>query len=170
MKETFSICFSAIFALGLVACNPDTSKQVSQSTAATSAVTPDASTPTADTTKPSNPDAPLMAFTETEFDFGTIKDGDVVNHTFKFTNTGKTPLIIQNATAPCGCTVPQWPKKPIAPGSTGVISVQFNSRGKSGQQNKVVTIIANTEPIESHVTMKGNVEEGVAAMNGPLQK
>jgi hypothetical protein len=170
MKKTIPFCLSAIFALGLVACNPETSKQASESTTAATPAETSVATPVSEPAKASNPDAPFIAFTETEFDFGTIKDGDVINHTFKFTNSGKTPLIIQNATAPCGCTVPQWPKEPIAPGASGEINVQFNSRGKSGQQNKVVTIVANTEPVESHVTVKGNVEPGVSAMNGPLQK
>ena len=104
---------------------------------------------------------PKFSFNQEEYNFGQIKDGDIVSHTFRFTNTGQAPLIISKATAACGCTVPQWPKEPIAPGETGEIEVsikkpipvggsgeikvQFDSSNKPGMQNKVVTITANTE-------------------------
>ena len=77
--------------------------------------------------------------------FGQIRDGDIVSHTFRFTNSGEAPLIISKATAACGCTVPQWPKQPIPVGGSGEIQVQFDSSNKPGMQNKVVTITANTE-------------------------
>ena len=86
-----------------------------------------------------------MTFQETEYDFGTINEGDVVEHIFKFTNTGKAPLVIVSAKGSCGCTVPEWPKEPIAPGATGEMLVKFNSNGKPNLQNKQVTITANTE-------------------------
>ena len=74
-----------------------------------------------------------------------LRDGDIVSHTFRFTNSGEAPLIISKATAACGCTVPQWPKQPIPVGGSGEIQVQFDSSNKPGMQNKVVTITANTE-------------------------
>ena len=80
-----------------------------------------------------------------EHNFGQIRDGDIVSHTFRFTNSGEAPLIISKATAACGCTVPQWPKQPIPVGGSGEIQVQFDSSNKPGMQNKVVTITANTE-------------------------
>tara|TARA_Y100000816_G_C25976977_1_gene510019 strand:+ start:292 stop:759 length:468 start_codon:yes stop_codon:yes gene_type:complete len=88
---------------------------------------------------------PKFSFDQEEHNFGQIKDGDIVSHTFRFTNTGQAPLIISKATAACGCTVPQWPKQPIPVGGTGEIQVQFDSSNKPGMQNKVVTITANTE-------------------------
>lgn len=115
-------------------------------------------------------DSPAMTFEETTWDFGTIQDGDVVKHTYTFTNTGKSPLIIQNATAQCGCTVPQWPREPIAPGQKGEIQVEFNSKGKAGVQSKSVTITANTQPEITQVMLKGVVESGVASMKGPMKK
>ncbi len=99
-----------------------------------------------------------IEFEETNFDFGTIKQGDKVTHVFKFRNTGNEPLIISNAKATCGCTVPEWPKDPVPPGATGEIKVVFNSRGKSNKQNKKVTITANTNPPQSFVYLKGFVE------------
>jgi len=91
------------------------------------------------------------------YDFGKIKEGDKVSHSFKFTNTGKSPLIITSAIASCGCTTPVWPKTPIMPGDTGSISVTFNSRGKSGLQDKLITVSANTQPAQSIVHLLGEV-------------
>ena len=88
---------------------------------------------------------PKFSFQEEEHNFGDINDGDIVSHTFKFTNSGEAPLIISKATAACGCTVPQWPRQPIPVGGSGEIQVQFDSSNKPGMQNKVVTITANTE-------------------------
>lgn len=116
-------------------------------------------------------DAPVMNFEQTEYDFGTIKQGEVVEHTFTFTNTGETPLIIENASASCGCTVPEWTKTPVAPGEQGNVKVQFNSTGKVGQQAPMVTIRANTEPNIVRVSMKGTVETGIptAGADGPVR-
>jgi hypothetical protein len=114
-------------------------------------------------------DAPVMTFKETEHDFGTIKDGDVVNHTFEFTNTGKTPLVIESASSTCGCTVPEVPKEPIAPGESGKIGVQFSSAGKGGQQTlKVISIKANTQPEITQVNIKANILASAGA-NGPYR-
>ena len=88
---------------------------------------------------------PKFTFDQEEHNFGEIRDGDIVSHTFRFTNSGEAPLIISKATAACGCTVPQWPKQPIPVGGSGEIQVQFDSSNKPGMQNKVVTITANTE-------------------------
>ncbi|MEM9919563.1 MAG: DUF1573 domain-containing protein [Bacteroidota bacterium] len=100
----------------------------------------------------------IMTFKETEYDFGTIKEGEVVKHTFSFVNTGKVPLLISNARSTCGCTVPKWPKEPIAPGESGKIKVRFNSTNKRDRQNKPVTITANTYPNNTVVHIKGFVQ------------
>ncbi len=108
---------------------------------------------------------PVMKFEELEHDFGSINEGDIVRHTFKFTNEGKTPLVITNAKGSCGCTVPSYPKEPIAPGATSEMVVKFNSNGKPNQQTKTVTITANTETgtekikIRASVTPKPKKEE-----------
>lgn len=88
--------------------------------------------------------APVMTFDEKVHDFGNLREGDVVETLFKFKNTGKSDLIISNAVGSCGCTVPEWPKEPIAPGATGDIKVKFNSNGKPNKQNKSVTLTTNT--------------------------
>ena len=107
------------------------------------------------------PDGPLptFKFSEESFDFGTITEGDVVDHVFSFVNEGDAPLIISSATASCGCTVPVWPKAPIAPGEQAEIKVQFNSRSKPGVQNKTVTVTANTYPKVTRLKIKANVNK-----------
>ena len=83
-----------------------------------------------------SPTNPKMDFEATEWDFGEIDQGDAVDYAFKFVNSGTDPLIITNAKGSCGCTVPEWPREPVAPGGTGVINVKYNSKGKKGKQNK----------------------------------
>lgn len=92
-----------------------------------------------------------------KFNFGVIDEGEVVKHVFKFKNTGSEPLVISNAKGSCGCTVPTWPKEPIPPGGSGEIAVEFNSKGKPGQQSKRVTVMANTNPSETYLEIMGEV-------------
>lgn len=87
----------------------------------------------------------VMDFDETEHDFGTIKEGQTVENQFKFTNSGKSDLIITNAQASCGCTVAEYPKDAVKPNQEGIIKVKFSSEGKHGKQEKSITISANTE-------------------------
>ncbi|GMQ29639.1 DUF1573 domain-containing protein [Algoriphagus confluentis] len=99
----------------------------------------------------------VISFKEKSVDFGDIVQGQKVEHTFTLTNSGSEPLIISNVAATCGCTVPSWPKEPIAPGNSAEIKVSFNSAGKMGKQNSVVRIYSNaTEPIEK-VSLISNV-------------
>ena len=108
-----------------------------------------------------------IKFDQVVHDFGDMKQGDRAEYSFKFTNTGKEPLIIEDAKGSCGCTVPVWPKEPIAPGKTDEVRVSFNSAGKNGAQSKTVTLTANTEPIQTLITIKANVivPEGQATNN-----
>lgn len=110
----------------------------------------------APTEKPDGP-LPAFAFKDELHDFGTIKDGDVVEHVFTFVNTGDAPLIITDAKGSCGCTVPEKPTAPIAVGETGELKVKFNSKNKPGVQTKSVTITANTWPTTHRLTIKANV-------------
>ena len=92
-----------------------------------------------------------------DHNFGKITDGDVVSHKFSFTNTGENPLIISNASGSCGCTVPEFPKEPIAPGAKGEILVKFDSKGKIGNQRKSVTVTANTNPATTQFFINAEV-------------
>jgi len=103
-------------------------------------------------------DAPVMKFETEHHDFGKIVSGDKVTYEFKFTNTGKSPLIITDAVASCGCTTPTWPKQPIKPGEAGGIKVTFNSAGKMGLQDKQITVTANTKPAQNLVHLIGEVD------------
>ena len=86
---------------------------------------------------------PYISFSEMSFDFGEIIQGDRVEHVFEFTNTGDSPIIISNVKTTCGCTASSWPREPIAIGESSKIKVNFNSSGKIGHQNKVITIMSN---------------------------
>jgi hypothetical protein len=122
---------------------------------ALSVITASAQAPT--TSGVERPGGPTMKFEEFEYNFGTIKQGESVTHIFKFKNDGKEPLIINTAVGSCGCTVPEYPKEPIRPNGAGEVKVTFNSAGKSGPQDKTVTITYDTDKtIVLH--MKGTVE------------
>lgn len=96
-------------------------------------------------------------FEEEVIDFGEIAQGEKVERVFKFTNVGDGDLIISNASGSCGCTVPDWPKQPIAPGEKGEVKVVFDSNGKQGRQHKTVTLVANTTPNTTVIAIKGDI-------------
>lgn len=96
-------------------------------------------------------------FEKDEIDFGTIEQGESTTHEFKFTNTGSEPLIISKAEGSCGCTVPIFPKEPIMKNQTATIKVTFNSTGKSGIQDKTVTITSNAKQNPMIIHIKGTV-------------
>ena len=98
-----------------------------------------------------------ITFEETNFDFGNIKEGSKVTHAFKFKNIGGADLIISDARGSCGCTVPEYPRKAIAPGQESEISVQFSSEGKKGQVEKTVTITTNCSPNTKVITIQAEV-------------
>lgn len=104
---------------------------------------------------------PVISFEKNTHDFGDIAQGDQVEKTFKFTNTGTEPLIITNVQVTCGCTTPKgWPREPIAPGGKGEITLGFNSAGKMGKQNKTVTIVSNAVNTDgSQINFTTNVLE-----------
>ncbi|MGG8495547.1 DUF1573 domain-containing protein [Tenacibaculum sp. TC6] len=104
-----------------------------------------------------NKGAPVIKFDKETFDFGTVAEGEVVETTFVITNEGKSDLVITDAKATCGCTVPVWPKEPIAPGKTGDIKVSFNTSGKPNKQSKSVTLYTNTEKGTEVVKISGMV-------------
>ena len=111
------------------------------------------------------PAGPLtgIKFNEYAHDFGVMDEGDAVTHFFEFTNTGAEPLILDKCKGSCGCTVPQCPKDPIAPGATGKIEVKFNSKGKKNKQTKKVTVTANTDPAQTILTITADVTPAAPA-------
>ena len=106
---------------------------------------------------PVNPNAPEILFATDVMDYGTVEyNGDGLRE-FKFTNTGKEPLIITRAKGSCGCTVPTWPKEPIMPGASGVIKVKY-ATNRAGRFTKTVTISSNAKTPTKRLTIKGNVK------------
>jgi len=100
---------------------------------------------------------PEIRFEKTEHDLGRILQGETVGYNFTYTNVGESPLIILEARAGCGCTVPRFSKKPIPPGESGVIEVVFDSSGRIGQQNKIVSIRTNAGESSVQLTIKADI-------------
>jgi len=118
--------------------------------------------------KPEGP-LPVIEFSDLEHDFGTIAEGNVVEHTFEVKNTGEAPLIIQSAQPSCGCTVPDWTKTPIEPGKSGFVKAKFDSKGKPGMQNKTITVTSNSWPKQTVLRFKANVTPKPTGDNGPVK-
>lgn len=164
MLKSVKLLFFALAAAGLVAACQSGDKEV-RDEAAESLQTVQPATNAAVSAAPAGPTT-TITFDETEFDFGTVTDGEVVEHTFTFTNTGNEPLVISDARGSCGCTVPDWPKEPIAKGKEGKVTVRFDSKRKVGDRRQKVTITANTEPAQSFIYLVGKVAPGEGAENG----
>ena len=103
-----------------------------------------------------NVDVAVFSWDASSFDFGKIKQGVPVTHEFKFTNSGKVPLVIVNAQPSCGCTTPDWTKTPVPPGGSGFIKATFNALA-GGPFNKTITVTANIENGSMYLTIKGEV-------------
>ena len=144
MKKLFLGIFAAAV---LMACN-----QSNQANGTTSTIGADTAI-----TKSAPADAPIMKFDSVTHSFGKINQGDKVTYAFKFTNAGKSPLIVSDAVASCGCTRPEWPHVPIQPGGSESIKVTFDSANKKGLQDKMITITANTLPRQNMVHLIGEV-------------
>jgi hypothetical protein len=83
-------------------------------------------------------------------DMGKINEGQVVDVSYRFKNTGDRPLVIKSVNVSCGCTVAEKPEAPIAPGEEGIIKASFNSAGKVGSNTKDIYVYANTTGTEAH--------------------
>ena len=140
------IIYTTILLLTLVSCDQKSRETKNLNTSAI------------ETDQTSNKE-PIISFDKKNWDFGTITDGEVVEHTFRFINTGTSNLVISSASASCGCTIPNWPKEPIAPGEKGEIKVEFNSNGKKDMVTKDITILANTNPVKTILQIKVFVEK-----------
>ena len=105
---------------------------------------------------PADPNAPEISFAKTVHDYGTIVQGSDGTCEFKFTNTGKEPLILQKPQSSCWCTVPTWPQEPILPGKSDVIKVTYATHNV-GPINKTVTVTSNAKTARVVLSIKGNV-------------
>lgn len=102
-------------------------------------------------------DLPVITFKKLEHDFGLIIDGEVVEYSFEFTNTGGSDLVLAKVSATCGCTIPTYDRKPIAPGEKGKITVKFNSENRNGNQHKTITVLSNAQPNTVELEITANV-------------
>ena len=164
----FALCVGVLPCLFLWACSKQEERSAEQNANDSTAKeelaydtrrNPDASEAPYDSMKPkiSKDSLAIIEFDSDFHDFGSIKDGAVVKHTYKFKNTGKRKLIVSQVLADCGCTTPSWSKEPIMPDQTGEITVQFDSKGKSGRQNKTITVEANTEEPRHYLKFRAEV-------------
>ncbi len=143
LKKTLSL---ALLVITLVSCNDKGSSKITEN---------DMKTVEAEIALAGK--FPKIELDKIEHDFGTINEGDVVETEFIVKNIGEVDLIIADAKGSCGCTVPEPPKEPIAPGQSAPIKVSFNSNGKPGQQSKTVTLTTNTEEGNEVFNIKANV-------------
>lgn len=118
---------------------------------------PAASTPEAPAASTPEGNFGVFQFESQEHDFGTIREGEVVKHLYKFKNVGTAPLIVSDVKPQCGCTATNWTKDPVQPGGSGEIEVQFDSNGRAGQNSKSTTVTANTKEGTAMLYFKVNV-------------
>jgi hypothetical protein len=142
---------TGILSVLLIACNNEKANKLPTNVINISA--------TADSLNQTNQGKPLITFEEDKHNFGIIKEGDFAEYSFKFKNTGNGDLLIANATASCGCAVPEYPKGIIKSGEDGLIKVKFDSKGKVGVFEKTITLTCNTELRETVLTIGGEVIE-----------
>jgi hypothetical protein len=100
---------------------------------------------------------PVIEFANLEHDYGTIVQGADGNCEFVFTNTGTQPLTLENVRSSCGCTIPEWPKEPIAPGAKGAIKVKYDTQ-RVGPISKTITVTSNGSQQPIILKIKGQIE------------
>ena len=147
--QTSIIAFFIAFTISffMTSCESDPSKKIKKKNVAST-----------DERLNSVVDFAVINFEKTNHDFGEIKDGDIVETTFQFSNSGNSDLKILNATGSCGCTVPEYPRDtPIKPGESGTIKVKFDSSNKPGMQRKTVTLTTNTSKGKELLNIKAFV-------------
>jgi len=161
MKKILIVLAAAIT---IASCKEADKTADTTSSATATTTTEAASTATATSTATAAPTVDPATLTKVEWldgmdkDFGKIEEGKTLEVSFRFKNVGDKPLVISNVSASCGCTVPETPKKPYAPGETGVIKASFNSAGKSGAQAKQVNVFANLEPAMTTLNFRVEVK------------
>lgn len=104
-------------------------------------------------------DSTTVQIIDSAYNFGSVADGEKVEYSYRFKNTGNKPLVIVQATASCGCTVPQKPEKPILPGEVGFIKIVFDSKGRVGEAHKTISVTSNANPEFTPLILTGTVQE-----------
>ncbi len=153
MKRVFVICGFFVLTLVLVACSGHKEDE--------GFTTADVHNPmTAEgISKKEAENMPKITFERLEYDFGRVIKGEKLTYAFKFTNTGKSNLIISSARSSCGCTTSNPPQAPIRPGESDVIEVSFDSKSQQGEVNKMVVVSSNTYPVQTTLRLNATVVE-----------
>jgi hypothetical protein len=171
-KITIHSILSFSVAFLLFACDQKTAssdQQTTDNTATSTAAVPTSSQSTPATDVNATSEVAKMEFDAIQHDFGNLKEGDIVKHTYKFKNVGTAPLIISNVQVQCGCTTPSYTKTPVPPNSEGSIELQFDSSGKAGPQHKTATIFANVEGGQTQLVLTATVA-AKPKIDGPYLK
>lgn len=163
IMKKFTLTIATIL-LGVMVSFAQTSNDKMGKKPAPTAVAP-APTPVTTTPVSTQPD---FLFEAESHDFGTVPEGTQATYEFKFTNTGKEPLIISNVQASCGCTTPKWSNEPIAPGKVGTITAAYNSSGRPGPFTKSITVTSNAKSSPKVLTINGVVEAKPVEQPSPV--
>ena len=158
MKRIFATMISLAFVTGV---------SFAQTTTPVTGTTP--TNVTTPVTAPDNPNAGDFKFSEETWDFTNIPQNKPVTHDFTFTNTGKEPIVITNVQTSCGCTSPKWPKEPILPGKSDVISVTYNA-AHAGSFNNSITVTSNAKSPTKVLYIKGSVDAAPVEQTTPEQQ
>ncbi|MDF2552921.1 MAG: hypothetical protein K0R36_2270 [Chryseobacterium sp.] len=166
MKKSLSIIALSIIGFGLVSCKKEENKELQNSETIANTLSGDSlphkthTSVAGETATPVASNQPLttVALSESNFDFGTIKKGDKVNHVYEVTNTGKNPLVISEVKPGCGCTAPEFTKDPILPGKKGKITLSFDSSSFDGAVQKFADVYANVEKSPIKLTFNANIQ------------
>lgn len=149
----------ALLVISLTACNENEPKQTEEKNGLLSTELVNNPRSAEGTDSVALNEMATLDFKDTMHDFGNLIEGEIATYDFEFMNNGKTPLIINNATGSCGCTVPEYPHDPIPPGKGGVMKVKFNSADKKGHQEKSVSINTNSKRGLHMLYIKAQVNE-----------
>ena len=99
----------------------------------------------------------MVQIIDSAYNFGKVTDGEKVEYSYRFKNVGTKPLVVIEAHASCGCTVPQKPEKPVLPGEMGFIKIVFDSKGRIGAAHKTITVTSNAKPEFPQLVLTGDV-------------
>ena len=105
-------------------------------------------------------DSTTVQIIDSSYNFGKVAEGEKVEYSYRFKNTGTKPLVIVDAHADCGCTVPHKPERPILPGETGFIKIVFDSKGRAGNAYKTIRVTSNANPEFPQLILTGDVAKG----------
>ncbi|MEO0468884.1 MAG: DUF1573 domain-containing protein [Bacteroidota bacterium] len=172
MKKLSALFLTAMMAMAFVACQSTGTATEGESAAVANNPAAPATTTPATPAAPRQPDYIATAesaartsveWTDEEYNYGKVSEGTKVTYQFRFKNTGTEPLTLTRVKPSCGCTTPTYSKDPVAPGEDGFIDVSFNTSGKSGVQNKTVTVTGNFDgSVNKILRINGEVERGQA--------